>query len=203
GFNQENLLVFRLQPEQGGYKEERLVQFYQQLFARLDNLPDVRAATFGRVPLIARDNYINRILLPREGEMTAPPHPTQRQMVRENYFATLEIPFLRGRGFTAQDDARAPQVAIVNQAFARDFFPNDDVLGKRVTFKYTKRTVEIIGVVADTKYYSQREKITPLLYTPWQQEGAVIGEMYFTLRTGGGTTRPVAAGGPRVREAHS
>ena len=52
GFNQEHLLVFTLQPEQGGYKDERLLQFYQQLFARLDNLPGVRAATFARVALI-------------------------------------------------------------------------------------------------------------------------------------------------------
>ena len=48
GFNQENLLLFRLQPQQSGYKDERLLQFYQQLFARLDNLPGVRAATFGK-----------------------------------------------------------------------------------------------------------------------------------------------------------
>ena len=135
GFNQENLLLFRLQPEQGGYKDERLVQFYQQLFARLDNLPGVRAATFGRVPLIAQDNWVNDILLPGETEMTAARHATIRQMVRENYFATMEIPLLRGRGFTAQDDQRAPQVAIVNQTFAQKFFPNDDVLGKRVTFR--------------------------------------------------------------------
>ena len=49
GFNQENLLVFTLQPEQSGYKDEQLLQFYQQLFARLDNLPGVRAATFGKL----------------------------------------------------------------------------------------------------------------------------------------------------------
>ena len=47
GFNQENLLVFTLQPEQSGYKDEQLLQFYQQLFARLDHQPGVRAATFG------------------------------------------------------------------------------------------------------------------------------------------------------------
>src|SRR5207302_4396582 len=52
GFNQENLLVFTLQPEQSGYKDERLSQFYQQLLTRLDNLPGVRAATFARVALI-------------------------------------------------------------------------------------------------------------------------------------------------------
>src|SRR5215471_3535070 len=106
GFNQEKLLVFCLQPDQGGYKDERLAQFYQRLFARVDSLPGVRAATFGRVPLIARENWTNGILLPGEVAETAPPHSTTRQMVRENYFATLEISFLRGRNFTAQDDAR-------------------------------------------------------------------------------------------------
>jgi len=130
GFNQENLLLFRLQPQQGGYKDERLVQFYQQLFARLDNLPGVHAATFGRVPLIAQDNYVNGILLPGEEAMTTGLHSTNRQMARENYFVTMEIPLLRGRGFTAQDDERAPQVAIVNQTFAQKFFPNAEVLGQ-------------------------------------------------------------------------
>ena len=62
---------------------------------------------------------------------TAPERDTMRQMVRENYFATMEIPFLRGREFTAQDDQRAPHVAIVNQTFVRKFFPDQEVLGKR------------------------------------------------------------------------
>src|SRR5205814_8364145 len=128
GFNQENLLRFRLQPEQGGYKGERLMQFYQQLFARLDKLPGVRAATFEKVELIGADNYVNSILLPGETEMTATPHSTNRQMARENYFATMEIPLLRGRGFAAQDDQRAPRVGIVNQICAQKFFPNSDVL---------------------------------------------------------------------------
>ena len=182
GFNQENLLVFTLQPEQSGYKDERLVQFYQQLFARLDHLPGVRTATFAKVPLIANDNWFNDVLLPGETEQTAAKHETMFQTVRENYFATLEIPQLRGRGFTAQDDQRAPRVAIVNQTFARQYFPNEDVLGKRVTPSGGKE-VEIVGVVADTKYRNQREDITPLLYTPWQQESDKIGGMNFALRT--------------------
>ena len=200
GFNQDNLLVFRLQPAQGGYEDKRLVRFYQELFARLDELPGVRAATFGRKPLIARDNWANGILLPGEDEMTATAHSTSRQMVRENYFAALEIPFLRGRNFTAQDDANAPQVAIVNQTFAHKFFPDDDVLGKRVTFRQAKRRVEIVGVVADTKYHSQRRDIVPLLYTPWQQEGEFMGAMYFTLRTAGEPTALAATVLQIVRE---
>jgi len=200
GFNQENLLLFRLQPQQGGYKDERLVQFYQQLFARLDNLPGVRAATFARVPLIAMGNSANSILLPGETEAK---YSTSRQVARENYFATMEIPLLRGRGFTAQDDQSAPQVAIVNQTFAQKFFPNADVLGQRVTFKVSKREVEIIGVVADTKYTRQREDLKTLLYTPWQQEVEEIGEMYFALRTTGEPTALDATVRQVVRELDS
>ena len=200
GFNQENLLLFRLQPQQGGYKGERLLQFYQQLFARLDNLPGVRAATFARVPLIAKENSASTILLPGETEAR---YSTSRQMARENYFATMEIPLLRGRGFTAQDDQRAPQVAIVNQAFAQKFFSNADALGQRVTFRVSKREVEIIGVVADTKYTRQREDLKTLLYTPWQQEGEEIGEMYFALRTMGEPIAIAATVRQTVRELDS
>src|SRR5882672_7180309 len=184
GFNQENLLLFRLRPQQSGYKDERLVRFYQQLLARLDNLPDVRSATLARVPLIADENWFTDVLLPGETEESAAGHDTMRQMTRENYFATLEIPLLRGRSFTAQDDQHAPKVAIVNQTFARQYFPNDDALGKRVNI-LGEREVEIIGLVSDTKYRSQREEITPLLYTPWQQEDRALGTVYFTLRTAG------------------
>jgi predicted permease len=188
GFNQDNLLLFTVQPEQAGYKDEQLTRFYQQLFDRLDHLPGVRSATFARVELIANDNWINDFLLPGETIDTAAEHDTMRQMIRENYFATMEIPFLRGREFTAQDNEHAPAVAIVNQTFQQKFFPNGDVLGKRVTNNYNKREVEIVGVVADTKYQSQRQKIEPLLYTPWQQEAGDIGVMHFALRTNNDAT---------------
>ncbi len=203
GFNQENLLLFAVQPGQGGYKDERLLQFYQQLLARMDNLPGVRAATFGRVPLIAHFSWNDRVLLPGETEKSTAEHIANRQMVRENYFATLEIPLLRGRGFTAQDDERTPKVAIVNQDFARRFFPNDDALGKRIREGDFKNETEIIGIVADTKYNSQRDDIEPLLYTPWRQAGDAIGEMYFALRTTGEPTALVAAARQAVRDLDS
>jgi predicted permease len=177
-----------------------LVKFYEQLFARLDHLPGVRSATFGSVPLIADDNSLNDILLPGETEATANEHETNRQVARENYFETMEIPLLRGRIFTTQDDEHAPRVAIVSQAFARQFFPGEDVLGKHVTIIYRKRDVEIVGVVADTKYMSQREETKPLLYTPWQQEGEDIGTMHFALRTAGEPTSLAATVRELVRE---
>ena len=161
GFNPDNLLVFRLQPEQAGYQDEALLRFYQQVFDRLDHLPEVHAATFARVELIANDNWIHDFLLPGETPETAAEHETMRQTVRENYFSTMEIPFLRGREFTIDDDQHAPAVAIVNQIFQQKFFPNEDVLGKRITILEHKREVEIVGVVADSKYMRQREKDQP------------------------------------------
>jgi predicted permease len=200
GFNEENLLLFRLQPQQGGYEDERLIKFYQQLFGRLDHLPGVRSATFGSVPLIADDNSINGVLLPGEMETTANEHETNRQVARENYFETMEIPLLRGRTFTSQDDQHAPRVAIVSQTFARKFFPDEEVLGKHVTIIHNKHEVEIVGVVADTKYMSQREETKPLLYTAWQQDGEQIGTMHFALRTTGEPTALAATVREVVRE---
>ena len=192
GFNHENLLVFRLQPEQAGYKDERLSRLYQQLFDRLDHLTGVRAATFASVELIADENSMTDFLLPGETASTAAQHETMRQIVRENYFATMEIAILGGRPFTPTDNKHAPAVAIINQTFAREFFPNQDILGQPVITFHDDRALEIVGIVADTKYRSQREDLQPLLYTPWQQEIPHIGEMHFALRT---TTDP--ATGPR------
>ena len=188
GFNEDNVLLFTLQPEQAGYKDEAVLRFYQQLFERLDHLPEVQSATFARVELIADDNWFNDFLLPGESAATAADHETMRQTVRENYFATMEIPLLRGRGFTAQDDAHAPAVAVINQTFQEKFFPNEEALGKHITLNYHQRDLEIVGVVANTKYSRQREQNEPLLYTPWQQETSDIGEMHFALRTTGNPT---------------
>ncbi len=203
GFNQDNLLVFALQPGQAGYKDERLVDYYHQLTSRLDAVPGVRSATFGRVPLIAHYSWNTNVLLPGETEKTASDHLTNRQMVRENYFSTLEIPLLQGRTFTAHDSANAPKVAIVNQEFGKKFFPNGDVLGKRVTDPESKREYEIVGVVKDTKYNSQRDAVEPLLFTPWLQELEDMGEVYFSLRTSVDPTALVSAVRQTVREVDS
>jgi predicted permease len=189
GFNQENLLLFALDAQQGGYKDERLKEFYQQLFARLDYLPGVQSVTFARIPLISHYGWNTDILLPGETEKNSGQHIANRQLVRENYFSTMEIPLLAGRAFNPQDTAQAPKVAIVNQAFGRKFFPNDSVLGKRVTDVDSKHELEIVGLVADTKYNSQRDEIEPLLYTNWQQEPDKIGGMNFALRAKGEPTQ--------------
>ena len=203
GFNQENLLLFELTPRQNGYKDEGLVRFYEQLTARLDSLPGVGAATFSTVPLIAYNTWNTRVLLPGEAENSSGEHDANLQKIRENNFAAMEIPLQRGRLFTSQDDRRAPFVGIVNQAFARKYFPNDDTLGKRITDAENKRPIEIVGIVGDTKYSSQREEIAPLLYTPWRQELDNVGNVHFALRTGAEPTALANTVRQIVREVDS
>jgi predicted permease len=195
GFNQGNILLFRLNPGQSGYREDRLTQFYQRLFERLDSLPGIRAATFNSVPLIAQDSWSTNILLPGESVRTADNRRANRQTVRENYFTVMEIPLLRGRVFTEQDAQTAPSVAIVNQTFSHRFFQNDEAIGKRIRTGGGDQNpeIEIIGVVGDAKYNSQRSEIEPLLYTSWRQEIDVIGEMTFALRTMGEPATLVAS----------
>ncbi|HEY1249979.1 MAG TPA: ABC transporter permease [Thermoanaerobaculia bacterium] len=200
GFNQDRLLVFGLRPEQGGYKEARLAQFYDSLLGRLDALPGVRTATFGRIPLVAEYLWNTNILLPGEKERSAANHIVNRQMIRENYFDALEIPRLRGRAFTAADDEHAPRVAIVNATLARKLFPGADPIGQRITDADEKWEAEIVGVVGDTKYDSQRSEIEPLLYTPWRQDIRNVGEMYFALRT---TADPAALTRTVERTVHA
>ncbi len=189
GFNPENLLTFSVNPKQGGYKDEQLTQFFKQLSERFDAMPGVQSATFASIPLIAQTSWNTDILLPGETEKTAGEHIANRQSIRENYFTTMQIPLLMGRAFAGQDTMQAPKVAIVNQDFVRQFFPDTSPLGKRVRESDSKDEVEIVGIVGDHKYNSQREDIEPLMYTPWQQASDPFGGMYFALRT---TSEPTA-----------
>ncbi|MGA9769133.1 MAG: ABC transporter permease [Blastocatellia bacterium] len=201
GFNQENLLNFSLHPRSSGYKEEALLQFYQRMLARLDTIPGAQSVTCANVPLIA--HYMNNIsiILPGETAKSDTEHLTNTQVIRENYFKTMEIPLLVGRGFSEQDDGRAPRVAIINETLARKFFPDEDPLGKRVgTDEETVGKIEIVGIVRDSKYNEQRQETQPLLYTPWRQDTKEIGEMFFSIRSTGDPVALTTAVRESVRE---
>lgn len=200
GFNKENILLFSLQPRSLGYKDERLIQLYRDVLGRVDATPGVRSATFGNFPLVAHYVYNIDLILPGETAQAHAERTTNKQSVRENYFATMQIPVLHGRSFTEKDDQRALKVALVSETFARKFFPDEDPIGKRVGFDAeTVGKVEIIGVVGDIKYNSHRDDDQPMIYTHWLQDVESLGEMSFALRTAGEPTALVGS----VRQAVS
>jgi predicted permease len=199
GFNASNLLLFRVEPGLIGYKDERLRNLYKQMSEHLEAVPGVRSVTFSRVPLLARSSSSRDFYLPNSG--AAGPDGTVKasgdvyvHQVRENFFEAMEIRLLLGHGFTTQDDAKAPRVAVVNQTFAGKYFPNENPIGKRFGFDSKKVSeVEIIGVTRDAKYASQRDETVPTAYLAWQQELRSMGSLVFEVRTDGEPTSFIPA----------
>jgi hypothetical protein len=104
--------------------------------------------------------------------------------VRWNFFETMKLPVRAGRGLTAGDDQRAPKVAVVNESFARHYFGARNALGERFSFgSPTDEPFEIVGVVKDAKYTSQRDAVPSTVYIAYPQAGP--SQMNFAVRTTG------------------
>jgi len=98
------------------------------------------------------------------------PEETVCNTVAWNYLETLRVPLVRGRSFTSADSEKAPLVAIVNQAMARKYWPNEDPIGKRFSIKaQTGPFLEIVGVAKDGKYRSPKEDPIPFFFLPVTQ----------------------------------
>ena len=116
--------------------------------------------------------------------------------IAPNFFETMEIPVVRGRGLTERDNLPAPKVAIINEAAVRKFFPTEDPIGKRFgSNPETSGQMEVVGVVKDIMYNALREPPPATMYVPYVQ--SPIGAMAFVIRT---STDPSTLMGS-VREA--
>jgi predicted permease len=189
GFNHENLVTFSLNPRLNNYPAAQIAQLFRRLLERLEAIPGAHSATLSQHPILAgsrNDAPIftqNQPLRPSEGSSALV------NDVAANFLDTLQIPILRGRGFTLQDDdGRAPKVAVVNQAFVRKYFGSEDPLGKRIGLDSVKNSgqIEIVGVARDAKYFELRGDMPPTVYLPYFQEPA--SGAYFMVRTAGEPT---------------
>jgi predicted permease len=208
GFNTQNLLLFGVSPSLIGYKDERLAQLYAQMAERLEALPGAPKVTFTSLPLLADNTDSFNVFL--RSALTAAPDADGRFKATgysnvlfgcENMVETLEILLLAGRAFNQQDDERAPRVAVVNQTFANKFFPNESPIGKRFTFDQKKPDeIEIVGLVKDAKYATQREETMPTAYLPWRQDMRWMTGPSFQLRVKGDPTAMIAAVRQAVRD---
>jgi predicted permease len=206
GFNTNNLLLFRVEPSMLGYEDEKLADLYQRAFNRLEAVPGVQSVTFSRSPLLAQSSWTSSVYVP--GEMGANGQPRENDVkmhsVRENFFNTMEIPLLLGRGLTDHDDAHAPRVAVVNQAFVKAHFPNENPLGKRFGFESAKANdIEIVGVARDAKYTSQRDEVQPTVYQSWRQVLRRMTFATFEVRTAGDPAASIAGIRQAMREVDS
>ncbi len=165
GYDRDRLLMVRIDPVSAGYKGPSVNALYQQLRERLRLIPGVRNVTLSNTGLFSGDSG-DRISIDSSFAGKPDDLASSWTLIGPDYFRTMGIPLLRGREIDASDAARAMQVCVVNQTFAKFFFPNSDPIGKHVTDEYptTRETYEIVGVVPDAKEHSVREAKDPRFY---------------------------------------
>jgi predicted permease len=174
GFEPAKVVVLATDLALSGYTEERGRQFYTELLERTKALPGVESASLARI--VPLGNRGMRIGLEVEGYTPAPNESIEFDfnLVGPDYFRTMKMPLVRGREFTPQDEAKAKQVVIINEAVARTYWPGQDPIGKRlflgsVSASQSADTPEVIGVVKDSKYRSLTEQVNPTMFLPvWQ-----------------------------------
>ena len=197
GFDPHNLLLAGLRIGMNGYDEASGIRFYGELTRRVDTIPGVKSAALASwFPLGFEGVGGTGVEVPgrehRDGDDTM----TNTVIVSAGYFSTMSTPLVEGRDFTPSDDRSAAPVAIVNQTFARHFFPGVDPLGR--TFRSFGRNFTVVGVAQDGKYRSVNERPTSFAYFHYAQ-GVPELNLGLCVRTEGD---PSAVGADLQRVIH-
>jgi len=187
GFDAKHLFTARVRVSWDRYSHDQHFRFYEQLLPTLSAIPGVQAASAGW-PLPLSSSHAT-ISVGIEGRPMAPGDlPSETiAVVMPGFFETLRIPLLSGRTFTNHDGLQGTPVAIINQAFAKKYFPGQNPIGLHIQpafgddsrFDHSKR--EIVGVVGDVKRAGLTADADPEYYLPLAQ--ALISDPYLTIRT--------------------
>jgi predicted permease len=184
GLRVDGLLVFGTSPFSVPSNDEKEL-FYQKLLARLRAGPGVESATLTSHRLGSGWGW-NSVWaidgVERQGPFSE--IGMSANDVGPDFCHTLGIPVLRGRDIMDADSRSAPKVVLVNETFAKRFFPTGDPLGHSVGGSKGENTFTIVGVIGDSKYKRADEKSKPTLYFPYAQQ-ASISNMQVELRTRG------------------
>jgi macrolide transport system ATP-binding/permease protein len=173
GFRVDHLLMLSAQLRDQGYDSTRGKAFTEEIVRRVSALPGVRAVTTARYIPFGYNNDIEQIFPDAPGaQLPESGFGFFGNFVGPRYFETMGMPLLAGRDFAAQDDPRAPRVAVVNAAFVKRVWPGDPVdaaLGRRFRIDKDGAPSTIIGIVRDAQYNFLGETPKPFWYLPQTQ----------------------------------
>jgi putative ABC transport system permease protein len=177
----ESLAVFSLAPARRGYDDARAAVLYDRVEQELAALPGVIAVATSQVPLLANSDWSSNVSV--EGHARGEDDPsTSHNRVGVGFFDTLGIPLLAGRDFTLADNDGAAKVAIVNRRFVERYGLPDNPVGRRMAVGSSDDLdIEIVGLVADSKYNDVKASPVPLYFLPRRQEA--VGMMNFYVRS--------------------
>jgi predicted permease len=173
GFDPQKAIEVAFDLRLQGYESGQAKEFQKRLLERVRSLPGVQSA--GIADMVPVDLHFSRTSVFAEGrplERSARVPIAMTNRVTPGYFEAMSTRLIQGRDFTEQDNEKAPRIAIVNETFARQFFPSQDPIGRRFSLgKPEAPRIEIIGVVQDGKYAGLSEDPKPFVSRPvWQSE---------------------------------
>ena len=174
GFNSRNVLTMNIGLPSLKYpKPENVIAFYKQASERIAALPGVKAAGITSV-LPLSDNFDGRgVVIEDYPKPPGEEISVDLYVVTAGYLRAMEIPVLKGRTITEQDNAGGLKVALINRTMAEQLWPNQDPIGKRISFpsdqKNSKPWRTIVGVVSDVSQYSLDQKPPMQFYVPHEQ----------------------------------
>lgn len=209
GFSSDGVLAFQVALPQTAYPEDtNRLTFFDTLLERLSASPAVQqVGAIQTLPL--RGGYVLSFTI--DGRPPAAPgqdDSANHRVVTPDYFKTMNIPVRRGRTFTTQDGPSTPMVAVVDEAFVRRHFPDQDPIGQRLDIgNGTDGSYEIVGVVGTVNYSGLDAEAAPTMYVPLTQD--VFSTMWIVTRTAGdpnaliGTVRQVLGAIDRTLPAYS
>ncbi len=171
GFDPANVMTAQLSlPAKRYEKDAQVVSFYEQLTARIAAQPGVEGVGIVNYLPMAGSGGTTSFIVDGRPLVRAGLYPEANQrIVDPGYFGALRIPVLRGRNFTAQDRAGTPGVCIVNETFARIYFPGEEAVGKILRDPDGTNPFQIVGVVGDIKHFGLDDEPEGYLYGPQLQ----------------------------------
>ena len=200
GFRADGVLAFRVSLPDGGYKEDhQRIAFFDTLLGKLQGVPRVTAAGMVQTLPMRGGYFLSFSVRGRPAPKPAEQPSANHRVVSPGYFAALGIPLLRGRTFTDRDVEKSPMVAVVDEAFVRRHFPNEDPIGQGIDIgNGTDGFYEIVGVVGTVHYLGLETTPNPTMYVPYKQD--VFSTMWVVARTDGDAAQLAAPARQAVRE---
>jgi predicted permease len=172
GFDRDHVLLTRINPRLAGYTPESVNNLYRKLFDRVSAVPGLRGATIARYSPLGGSRSSNSAVVegyvPKNNESVR----LETIQVGPEYPAALGMTLTQGRVIDIQDSVGSPKVGMVNKAFVRRYFPNQNPLGRRFGVNGSRGSpdVEIVGVLEDARFQDSRAAVEPTVFVALFQE---------------------------------
>jgi predicted permease len=193
GFNQNHLLTFGIDATRQGYQGDRLLNLYQQVQDRLQALPGVTAAT--AMDFAPFSGWSSNTTISLDGRIGRTDNPLRWMRVGPDFFSTMQIPVVLGRGIERSDTATSPMVIVVDTNFVKKYYPHENPIGHHIYLSARpdpKASVEIVGVCRPAELTNVHAEPRPKAFAPYTQYLRYLNTMYFEMRTAGDPTMVVS-----------